>query len=153
MSSVHNPIHFGPAPFLRVTPNAFVYDHLELDSFPATIQAMSLLRKRFSNGRLVCFSPDGSSAKDGSPCPSCPHRPSCLPRIRLRLGPSSHHLPTPIFLELSFSSAKNYLNFFSFLLAHNLDPALTPCRISLTNRGQWAEVSFALLNPPPDLPR
>jgi hypothetical protein len=139
-----------PPVFLTIRPHGFLCQGREYPSFSASILATSTVRKRFLNGNLVCSSPDAINAKDGSPCHSCPHRPDCLPRIRLRLRPLSEDLPRTVFLELSFSSAKNFLDYFTNLLSQNLDPLQLNVRLSVLNRGRWGEVLFSL-HPNPSL--
>ena len=140
-------LRFDPPQFLRVAAHGFLCQGREHPSFPASILAASTVRKRFLNGKLVCSSPDAHKAKDGSSCDTCPLRSDCLPRIRLRLRPLCSQIPNPIFLELSFSSAKNFLDYFVNLHSQGIDPLQVPARISVLNRGRWGEVFFSVDDP------
>lgn len=142
-------LQFNPPAFLRIGQNGFLWQGNLYPSIDARILTPSTVRKRFVNGALVCSSSDAHKSRDGTRCDACPHLPDCLPRVRLRLRPLSDDLPDIVFIELSFSSAKNFLDYFAALQDQGLDPLHVPAHISVINRGRWAEISFVPLQPTP----
>ena len=152
MTPMNSSLRFDPPQFLRIGPHGFLLHRdadaqIEFPSFTTSILAASTVRKRFLNGKLVCSSQDAHKARDGSSCDSCHLRSDCLPRIRLRLRPLCSEIPNPIFLELSFSSAKNFLDYFLNLQSQAIDPLQVPARLSVLNRGRWGEVAFSIHHP------
>lgn len=135
-------LQFNPPVFLRIGPNGFLWQGNLYPSIHARILTPSTVRKRFVNGALVCSSSDAHRSRHGTNCDACPHLPHCMPRVRLRLRPLSYDLPDIVFIELSFSSAKNFLDYFATLQDQGLDPLLVPVHISVLNQGRWAEISF-----------
>jgi len=131
--------------FLSVSPEGFLLHGETLSSFNASIQSIQPLRKRFHNGKLVCFSKNGDTAKDGSSCSACPHRSQCTPKLRLTLHPLDPELPSPLFIELAFSSSQNLITYLQVLQNHDL-PQHSPSKFSIQNRGRWGEVLFSFLN-------
>lgn len=128
--------------FLSVKPDGFLFQGQALPDLSVFIEGFHLVRKRFDDHRhLICFSPDGCFAKDGSLCDQCTES-SCLSRIRLSLQPSQHDLPAPLLLELAFSSAANFLRYAEHLLANDIVISQTLTRLSVVPRGSWGEVLF-----------
>jgi len=147
MTTTTSSLKFDPPVFLRIGLDGFLCQGREHATFSASLLTCSTVRKRFLKGILVCFSSDGHKARDGASCQSCPHLQDCLPRIRLRLRPLSDDLPHPIFLELSFSSAKNFLEYFTNIQSQGIDPYQVPLRLNVLNRGRWGEVLFSVDHP------
>ena len=152
MTPTKSSLRFDPPQFLSIGPHGFLLPRdadrqIEFPSFTTSIIVASTVRKRFLNGNLVCSSSDAHKARDGSSCDSCLLRSDCLPRIRLRLSPLCSDIPNPVFIELSFSSAKNFLDYFVNLQSQAIDPLQVPARLSVLNRGRWGEVIFSIADP------
>ena len=130
--------------FLSLSPDGFLLNGQSLPVFNASIQSIQPLRKRFLQGKLVCFSKNGDSATNGSACSSCSLRSQCTPKLRLTLHPLDPELPSPLFIELAFSSSHNLITYLQVLQDHNL-PQHSPTSFSVRSRGPWGEVLFSLL--------
>ena len=141
-----NPSHFPPSKssFLKVQPHGFLLRGQALHSFDATIQNASLVRKKFQDKTLVCYSPDGFFSKTGLSCKDCPDDRGCRSRVRLLLSPSDPSLPDPLLLELPFSSARNFFHFEAHLHQAGLPLYQTLTRFAVVPRGSWGEVIFSI---------
>ena len=131
-------------PFLRVSPHGFVVNDRVIPRFSAVTLDARLVRKRFCHGKLVCYSSSGDVAKDGSDCSDCSHLDDCTPRLRLRLKPALGLVPNPIFLELGFSSARNFLDYVKKIHSIGFHPSDAHTLFSCRDRGRWGEVLFSL---------
>jgi hypothetical protein len=132
-----------PAPcFIRVTSTGFLIDGktcLDLVGRPATYR---LLRKLFEDGQLVCDSPDGLTARNGTLCDACRH-PRCRPLLRLHLvGTTSNYV-----LDLPASSAENFFAVEDQALAEGDRIDRWTLHLTVTPNGTWGEVHFERLRP------
>jgi len=98
--------------------------------------ARSLYRGR----RPVCRSLDGVAAiRDPEKlCVPCPDRKHCTPQVRVDLLFEGQ----PYRLLLSYTSARNFLQYIAEAKARRRDLIATRTRIKITNRGSWGEVRF-----------
>jgi len=135
---------------VRITRDGFLIEGHPLPELAGRVARTSLLRKLFDDGRLLCHSPDGLHAHNGTPCNHCRH-PRCRPHLRLHLAQES----TRYILDLPPTSARNLLALEDQALASGLPLHSWTLRLTVRNRGDWGEVAFQRahpLEPPPPSP-
>ena len=128
--------------FLRVQSQGFLLGNRSFPSLLVNIKDASLVRKKFKDRKLVCYSPDGEFSKEGSRCKDCTEH-GCNSRIRLVLNPLDPSLPSPLLVELSFTSVRNFFEYESHLSQEGIPLYDTQTMISVVPRGSWGEIIFS----------
>ncbi len=127
-----------PHPVLvRVTPKEFLIDDNPFERLEGRVSKTQLIRKFFEDHVLVCDSPDGTVARNGTRCEQCLH-PRCRPQLRIHLAQGS----VIYVIDLAITSANNY-----FLLEDQArrqgerieDWTLV---LSVVDHNYWGEVRF-----------
>jgi hypothetical protein len=139
--SIRDAFHRSASRFVRVTANGFLLDGQLCSELVGRPASYRLLRKLFEDGQLVCDSPDGQQARNGTICDACRH-PRCRPILRLHLvGTSSNYI-----LDLTASSAENFFSVEDQALAagQRLDGLLL--RLTVAPNGTWGKVHFEPLH-------
>lgn len=138
----------------RVLPGGFAVEETEYLALRGRIASWTLVRKRFREQRLVCWSNDGEHAVSGQACEPCTLRRECSRRIRLSLERVQGERAAgtsclgPLVLELNFTSARNFLAYAHQLAQGHLEVPELPARLTVTDHGSWGEVGFVLLREP-----
>lgn len=129
---------------VKVTPSGFEVDGLdEYEKLRGRILKMTLIRKLFDDGSIVCSSPDGTTAENGTLCESCQH-PRCQPRLRIHLGRDE----LVYVLDLAPSSARNL--FATEDRAESEGDRLEDwiLELSVIEHDSWGEVVFERVDSP-----
>lgn len=129
------------APLLvRVTQDGFLVDGDVQPELVGHVTRADLLRKLFQDGKLLCNSTDGVTARNGTVCAECRH-PRCRPQIRLALaGNDATHI-----IDLGTTSARNL---FAVADEAQRDGATLDgwlLRLTVQPREGWGEVHFERL--------
>lgn len=130
---------------VRVTPRGFeVAEEHHYDELQGRIIKISLIRKLFDDGSLLCSSSDGVRAENGTLCQTCLH-PSCQPKLRLHLA-----LDKIVYvLELAATSAENLFALEDQAEAEGIRLIDCTVRLRAIDRRTWGEVTFERI-PQPD---
>ena len=127
---------------VRVSSEGFEFDGNVVPSIRGNIFGWNIIRKRFSDKKLLCYSRDGHNNSNGKSCEDCEH-PECKPGIRLEIkGEKEYFL-----VALNYTSSMNFIDFFDSMdYAFYEVPEMTVI-LRVIKRGKWGEVTF---NPDPD---
>ena len=88
----------------------FTGKNLDIDSFKATVIKKMPVRKKFEEGRLVCFSRNGVLSANNYPCSVC-NDTLCQVRLRLVLLFEKRYY----LLEVPYSSAKRFYEYLAYV--------------------------------------
>jgi len=135
-------LHRAMARYLTIRPQGLVIDKQRppLPSAEVRILAYGGARTRYKNRRPVCRSLDGvkSITHPSRQCAGCNQREWCTPQLRLDLILESR----PYRLLLSFTSARNFLEYNAQLQRKHLSLENSRHRIDIVDRATWGEVRF-----------
>ena len=134
--------------YLTVRPKGFLLaDDRRLET---TIQARILgyggARTLYRGRQPQCRSLDGikSMTPKGRECSECPNRSRCIPQVRLDLFVEQ----LPFRLLLSFTNARNFLEYCAKLKRRDTSLEEILHRIDVVDRGSWGELRFAAIRSP-----
>ena len=108
----------APPEYLSIRGDAFELGGERFTSMRVMLVGLQPIRKRFSNGSLVCYAPDAKRSKTGSYCAFCPARRDCQRKLRLQLIHLEAAEPLPILFELN---QRSFVSLRELLDAHGLD--------------------------------
>lgn len=138
-------LHRAMARYLAIRPQGLVIDKRRnpLPTAEVRILAHGGARTRYKNRRPVCRSLDAvkSITHPERRCAGCPQRQACTPQLRLEVILESR----PYRLLLSFTSARNFLEYNAHLKRKNLSLEDTGHRIEVVYGGTWGELRFHTL--------
>lgn len=141
MSTSPDPIRraFAPASTVpvRVTADGFVVAGHEIEVLHGRVVKTALVRKLFEEAVLICDSPDGIRARNGTKCDLCRH-PRCRPQLRIWLADGSLRY----LIDLPTTSAQNYFSVEDDAQAQCIPIDDWQLKLTVLNRGQWGEVRF-----------
>ncbi len=134
--------------YLTVRPKGF---ELAKDRrLETTIQARILgyggARTFYRKRQPDCRSLDGiqSTTPAGKLCSECPQRSRCTPQVRVDLFVEQ----LPYRLLLSFTNARNFLEYSTDLKRHDILIEEVMHRVEVVDRGSWGELRFATIRTP-----
>jgi len=124
---------------VRVRPEGFFLDGKPppLEALQGRLTRVVLLRKRFHEGSLICFSPDGVEGRDGTPCQQCLH-PDCRPHLRVHLRSTAYLF----IIDLVVRSAENLLRLEEEAEAEGRELVDLTLHLTVVNHDRWGEVCF-----------
>ena len=122
---------------VRVTTQGFVVADEKVTELSGRLQQVRLIRKLFEDGTLVCDSPDGFEARNGTLCDECRH-PRCRPQLRFVLDRGAIHY----LLDINATSARNLIALEDELTAEGLRIEDCPVTLRIVSHGHWPEVRF-----------
>jgi hypothetical protein len=123
--------------FVKIVPQGFLLDDQPLRELRGRLRKIQLLRKRFEEGFLVCDSPDGLRARDGTLCDTCRHA-QCRPQLRLHLAEDSFLYV----MDLATTSARNLLHLEACATTAGETLESWDLKLTVVDRGHWGEVCF-----------
>jgi hypothetical protein len=135
----HEPLRLA----VKITPDGFRIEETVVPELRGTIIKLTLTRKHFDDGALVCYSSDGLYGTDAKICNLC-LEPHCHPRLRIQLAARD----TVYILELPASSARNLLAVEDQASRHGAHLPTVTLRLTVLPRGHWGEVRFEILPEP-----
>ena len=110
---IQNPFEQQKIEYVSVVNESFKVQSKLYPALQILIQEMQPVRKFFKNGRLLCYSINNKTSKNGKYCVFCNDRFQCQNRIRLMLLITKiKKEPLPAILELnhySFDSLKLFI--------------------------------------------
>ena len=128
----------SPTPlFVRVSRDGFRIDDEPMTEIVGRVRNTRLLRKLFMDGALVCDSPDGEIARNGTQCAVCAH-PRCRPMLRVTLVRDS----ALYVLDLGATSVRNFFALQDQAAACGADLEDWTLRATVLPRDTWGEVTF-----------
>jgi hypothetical protein len=124
---------------VRVRPEGFLLGGKPppLEELEGRMTRVMLLRKRFHERALICFSPDGMEGRDGTPCQQCLH-PDCRPHLRVHLRSTAYLFV----IDLGGRSAENLLQLEEEAEAEGRELVDFIFHLTVVNHGRWGEVCF-----------
>lgn len=125
---------------IRVRPGGFEIEDVLYEELTGRVIKVRLLRKRFEEGTLECYSADGVRSREGVLCDECRH-PECRPQLRVHLESGS----TIFVFDLAHTAAMNLLTLEEDLRTKSRDLATTDLVLTVINRQWWGEVSFRIV--------
>ncbi len=135
-------LHRAIARYVTIRPQGLVIDPKRppLPSAEVRVLAYGGARTHYKNRRPVCRSLDGgrSVTHPSRLCTGCKQREWCTPQIRLDIILESR----PYRLLLSFTSARNFLEYVARLKREDISLDDSCHRIDVVDRGTWGEVRF-----------
>ena len=134
---LHEAFHKPPVRLVRILPDGFLTEGRRFVQLTGRIARTRLLRKRFEAGALVCDSPDGIQARNGTICDACRH-PDCRPWLRVHLATTEE----VYLLDLAVVSARNLLALEEEAAQQGTDLTRWTLRLTVTSHGRWGEVRF-----------
>jgi hypothetical protein len=95
--------------FISIQDESFLINNKKLPVMEGFIQDLQPLRKFFFSGKLICYSYNNKSGKDGQYCAFCRNRFRCQKRLRLMiLVTNAAKEPIPAILEINHFSFGNF---------------------------------------------
>jgi len=134
---LHEAFQQPPVRLVRILADGFLVEGRPLTHLTGRITRTRLLRKRFEAGALVCDSPDGIVARNGTVCEACRH-PDCRPWLRVHLATTDD----VYLIDLAVVSARNFLALEEAATHQGEDLSRWALRLTVVNRGRWGEVRF-----------
>jgi hypothetical protein len=135
-------LHRALARYLTVRPQGLVIDQQRKPLPAADVRILGYggARTRYENRRPMCRSLDTvkSVTHPTRLCTGCDQREWCTPQLRVDLILESQ----PFRLLLSFTSARNFLEYTVKLRRRNLSLEDTRHRIEVVDRATWGEIRF-----------
>ena len=122
---------------VRVVPEGFRLGDTVCDELKGRVSDITLVRKLFRNRALICYSPDGIEARDGTVCNDCLH-PQCRPQLKINLFCGRHLF----LLDLSGLSAANLLALQDEADGEGVELVDWYLRLTVVNHDRWGEVRF-----------
>ncbi len=140
--SLRDILHRALARYLTVRPQGLVIDEQRRPLPAADVRILGYggARTRYKNRRPVCRSLDAvtSITHPARRCTGCDDREWCTPQLRVDLILESR----PYRLLLSFTSARNFLEYTAELQRKRLTLEESCHRIEVVDRATWGEVRF-----------
>ncbi len=140
---LHEILFQTTARYLNVRPHGIEVGHGRpaLRTIEVRVLGHGGARTLYRGRRPVCRSLDGIAAvRDaGKLCALCPDHEHCTPQVRVDLLFESR----PHRLLLSFTSAKNFLQYLAEAKARGHDLVAVRTEIDVTSRGSWGELRFS----------
>ena len=122
---------------VRVTPKGFLIDDNPFERLEGRVSKTQLIRKLFEDHFLVCDSPDGTVARNGTICAQCLH-PRCRPQLRIHLAQGS----VSYVIDLAITSANNYFLLEDQARSQGARIDDWTLALSVVERDYWGEVRF-----------
>ncbi len=95
--------------FISIQGETFVIGEKKVQAIDGFIHDLQPLRKFFFTGKLLCYSYDNTTGKNGKYCAFCRNQFRCQKRLRLMiLVINVEKEPQPAFLEINQSSFENF---------------------------------------------
>jgi len=118
--------------FISIQGENFVIGEKKVQVIDGFIHDLQPLRKFFFTGKLLCYSYDDTTGKDGKYCAFCRNQFRCQKRIRLMiLVINLEKEPQPAFLEINQFSFENFEQLISQIDPKDLPNTLL--RIKIVN--------------------
>lgn len=125
---------------VKVTPDGFRIQGSLLTELRGKITKITLSRKLFHHGALLCYSRDGVYGTEAQLCSLC-YESACQPRLRIQLTARD----TVYLLELPSSSARNLLAIDDQASRSKAHLRNLTLRLTVTPQGHWGEVRFEIV--------